>query len=383
VNRSVFRDPAGRATKHLSSVQSITVAIIGLGAVVGNVHMRAYLQLHDKVRVVAGCDPHRGAREYAHEKWRVPKVFDNARDMIEETRPDVVAVCTPPVLHHEHTLLALHYGCHVFCEKPLATSLEEADEIIQASEKLQRLVVVNNQFSCMKIHRAAKELVGSPQFGKLLYLHARHTMCPTEFTEAGWRGDLSRRLCYEFGVHIFDLVRFFFDDTPVKLVAHMPNPSGTRADMINVVSVEFADGRGATLVLDRLSRGPERYLDLLLDGESAVIHTSIGGEVRFEAGIYTRERRPFVGFTFVKGGKAILQRGNKSKLIAKDGINPFGDATARHFLAFVEAIRNGGHPPGHARDNRKTLALVFAAYDSAVSGKVIEMSQYTNSAITC
>ena len=353
-----------------------SVAIIGLGAVVRNIHMPAYSQLSGQLKVVAGCDPNEAAREYARQKWRL-QVFDNPREMIERTRPDVVAVCTPPWLHREQVLLALELGCHVFCEKPLAGDLNDADEIVRASEQAGRVVVVNNQFPYMNIHLAAKKAIGSPEFGELMYLHAWHTMRTDEVTESGWRGELARRLCFEFGIHVFELVRFFFEKDPVRILAHMPNPGGrAKCDVINVIALEFADGRGASIVLDRMSRGPERYLDMRLDGESAIVHTSIGGQLRFEAGIHTRQRRPFLDFSFVKGGKAVLQDGIRSKVIGKDGINPFGDATARHFAGFLRAIKDGSQPPGNVRDNRNTLALVMAAYDSAASGKWVEMSQY-------
>jgi predicted dehydrogenase len=357
-----------------------SLAIIGLGAVVRNIHMPAYLQLTDKVRVVAGCDPDKAAREYAREKWRLPNVFDNPREMIERTKPDVVAVCTPPWLHLQHTLLALDYGCDVFCEKPLAENLAQADQIIRASDNAGRLVVVNTQFPCMNIHSAAKKLVGSPRFGRLLYLHAWHTMRPTAVTEAGWRSQLSRRLCFEFGVHVLELARFFFDDNPLRVIAQMPNPLGiARCDVVNVISLEFSDGRAASIVLDRLSKGPERYLDMRLDGEFASIHSSIGGRVELAAGLRTRERRPFLEFTIVQGGRAVLQNGNRSTLIAKDRTNILADATARHFAAFIDAMRSGEPPSGNVKDSRNTLALVLAAYDSAASGKAIEMSQYANS----
>ena len=355
----------------------IHVAIIGLGAVTRNIHLPAYRQLGGEVSVVAGCDTDGAARTLAQERWHLPEVYDDPKEMIEKTKPDIVAICTPPSLHREQSLMALDYGCHVFCEKPLAESLEQADQIVWASERAKRFVVVNNQFPYMNIHLAAKRLIGSPEFGRLLFLHAWQTFHPTEVTEAAWRGALQRRVCFEFGVHVFELIRFFFEDEPVKLFAHMPNPKpDAKSDVINLISVEFADGRAASIVLNRLSKGPERYLDMRLDGEFASIHTSIGGRVGFEAGIHTRDKRPFVGFNFVQGGQAVLQKGNRSRMIAKDRINPFASATAHHFGNFVNAIRNGGLPPGTAADNRKTLALVFAAYDSAQSNAAIEMSRY-------
>jgi len=353
------------------------IAIIGLGAVVHNIHLPAYRLCGDRVRVVAGCDPDLAARKRAQEKWGVPEVFEDARAMIEEIKPDVVSVCTPPWLHQEHSVLAMEHGCHVFCEKPLAEDLEQADAIIAAADKLRRMVVVNNQFPYMKIHRATREMIGTPPFGRLLYLHAWQTMQPTEFTEAGWRGKLQRRLCFEFGIHVFELIRHFFGATPVRVQAHMPAPDpAIKADLVNVISMEFEDGRAASMVLDRLSRGPERYLDMRLDGEHASIHTSLGGRAGLTVGVHTRERRPFVNFELVKGGKAVLERGTRVKVIARDGINPFASATAHHLESFLKAVETGVLPPGHARDNRNTLALVIAAYDAAESGRTVEMKNY-------
>ena len=353
-----------------------TVAIIGLGAVVRNIHMPAYAQLRDRVRVVAGCDPNQEARDHARQKWGLA-VFNDPRAMMEAARPDIVVVCTPPWLHCEQVQMALQHGCHVFCEKPLAGELAQADTMIRAADKARRLVVVNNQFPYMNIHLAAKRQIGAPEFGELLYLHAWHTMRTNDVTEAGWRGELARRLCFEFGIHVFELVRFFFEAEPVALMAHMPNPLGrAHCDVINVITLEFADGRGASIVLDRVSRGPERYLDMRLDGERGIVHTSIGGRLRFQAGLHTRERRPFLDFTFVKGGRAELQDGTRTKLLAKEGINPFADSTARHFTGLLDAIQNGGIPPGNIRDNRNTLALVMAAYDSAETGRRVDMKQY-------
>lgn len=355
----------------------IRAAIIGLGAVTNNIHLPGYLNLKDKVEVVAGCDIDSTARTSTGRKWHLPELYDNPKEMIENTKPDIVSICTPPSLHYEQALMALDYNCHVFCEKPLAESLSQVDEIIKASERSRHLVVVNNQFPYMNIHMASKKLIGSSEFGKLLFLHAWQTFSPTEHTEANWRGKMQRRVCFEFGVHVFDLVRFFFGDEPYRIYAHMPTPvPDVKSDAVNIISLEFSDGRAASIVLDRLSKGPERYLDMRLDGEMASIHTSIGGEARFEVGMHTRERRPFIGFHFVKGGKAVLQNGNRSRIIAKDDINPFASATAVLFEKFIDAVQNGGTPPGTARDNRNTLALVFAAYDSAQAGRPVEMHQY-------
>lgn len=356
----------------------IRIAVIGLGAVARNIHLPAYETLADKIKIVAGCDTESAARQTAKDKFGVPAVFEDPRKMIAETAPDIVVVCTPPALHVEQTLMALEGGCHVFCEKPVAETLADADRLIHAAAEANRHVVVNNQFPYMNIHLAAKKVIGTPEFGRLLFLQAWQVSHADEATDADWRGRLRRRVCFEFGIHVFSLARFFFDDEPTAVSAQMPNPlSKFHSDALNLITLEFSDGRAASIILNRLSNAPERYLDMRLDGEHASVHTSIGGEVRFQAGLHTRERRPFFGFNFVKGGKAVLQNGTRSKVIATDPINPFATATAFHFDKFVRAIQDGVCPVGTIADNRKTLALVFAAYDSAETHRAVYMKDYS------
>lgn len=355
---------------------STRLAIVGLGAVTRNIHLPAYRQLGARLELVGGCDPDAGARAQVEKQYGSLPIFADFAEMLRMTEPEIVAICTPPSLHHRQCLAALERGCHVFCEKPMVETLAQADELIRAAEEAGRQIVVNSQFPSMRIHAAAKECIGTPEFGRLLYLHASQTFRPTAQTEGAWRGQMQRRLGFEFGVHVFELIRFFFGEEPQRVFAHMPNPTAGHADVVNFVSLEFAGGRAASILLDRLSRGPERYLDMRLDGEFAAISTSIGGELRVEAGLHTRERRPFFDFHFVKGGKAVWQDGTRSRLLAKDGLNPFATATAAHLGNFIDALAQKKTPPVNARAHRNTLALIFAAYDAAASGAAVDLGPY-------
>ena len=355
----------------------VRLAIIGLGAATRNIHLPAYRQLTGSVEVVAACEVDRAVAEEARRTLRLSSIYEDARRMLEAERPDMVSICTPPALHREQTLLALEHGCHVFCEKPLADSLEHADEIIRAAEGAGRHVSVNTQFPQMNIYTAAKEVIGSPAFGRLLFLHAWQASRPFEAHPGGWRNGAQGKLCLEFGVHVFELVRFFFDAEPARLYCQIQDAgNGAGSEALAIVSLQFDDGRAASIVLDRLAKGPERYLDIRLDGELGSVQTSIGGEARFEFGLRTRDRRPFVGIHLVQGGKAVLHNGRGSKVLAKDGMNPFATATAAQLSRILHAIENGVPPPSSARDNRNTLALALAAYESARSGTAVDMHRY-------
>jgi len=347
------------------------LAICGLGAAARNIHIPAYRRLKDVV-LVGGCDPDPQARTSVKDVF--PLLYADLAEMLEQVRPDALAICTPPALHYEQTLLAIEKGCHVFAEKPLCESLEEIDNIVEAARRGGKRVVVNTQFPSMKIYSEAKRRIGTPEFGRLLFLHAWQTFNTNAKTEAGWRGQLKKRVCFEFGIHVFELVRYFFDAEPARLFAHMPSPPGTvECDALNTIALEFEDGRAASIVLDRLSRGEERYLELRLDGEFAAIHTSIGGSLQMRAGIEPRSRKPFLSLDIAGGGKAVLQKEKHSRVIAREGLNPFAAATARQFQNFQEEVSTGVPCRSTVLEHRKTMALVIAAYRSAESGTMINI----------
>jgi len=337
---------------------SYRIAITGLGACARQIHLPAYKRLPG-LQVVGGCDPI--ARP---ENFSFP-VFSSAPEMLEKTKPDILTVATPPASHFELASSALNAGCHVFCEKPFVSSLEEADAIIALARRVDRQVVVNNQYRFMRTQRAAKLKIGSPEFGDLLFLSMQQTFFVTQETEAGWRGQDPQRTAKEFGTHALDLCRYFFDENPSVISARMPragSPNGP--DYLDLIQLEFSRDRVALVTLDRLSRGRHRYLDVRLDGEVASIETSLGGRLEGRAGIRPATRRPFLSVDIAMGGRARLCHGESFSILAKEPLNVFAAATAELLRAFLAALDRGETPPCNAADNRHTLALMLAAYES-------------------
>jgi len=341
---------------------SHSIAIIGLGAAARRIHLPAYRKLR-KLRIVGGADTDAGIGDFPF------PVFASAEEMIERTRPGIVAIVTPPRSHYALARLALEAGCHVFCEKPFMESLEEADRIIALAAERDRCVAVNNEFRFMRSHAAAREMIGRPEFGRLLFASMHQTFLVTEETERGWRGQDTRRTAKDFGTHALDLARFFFGEDPLSITARMPRgdrPQGP--DLLNLIQLEFSGDRVAHITLDRLSRGPHRYLDIRLDGEHSCIETSLGGKLQVDAGIRAATRRPFLTLDAAMGGRARLYRGERFSLLATDPLDLFAAATARLMEAFLAAIEQGATPPCDAADNRQSLALMLAAYESDAKG---------------
>ena len=348
---------------------SYRVAIAGLGKSAQGIHLASYKRLSD-LQVVGGCDPVARAGDFPF------PLFSSVAEMLERTRPQILVVATPPDSHFRLAKLGLETGCHIFCEKPFMNTLEEADAIIALAAKTRRHVVVNNQFRFMRIHRAAREKLGSPDFGDLLFLSIHQTFFVTKETEAGWRGLDLQRTAKEFGTHALDLCRYFFNENPVSISARMPRgdqPNGP--DYLNLIQLEFSRDRMAHITLDRLSRGRHRYLDIRLDGEAGSIETSLGGRLEARVGLRSAPFRPFVKLDLAMGGRAQLYHGERSSVLAREPMNVFAAATGKLMQAFLMALERDETPPCNAADNRHTLALMLAAYESDNKRVPISMHQ--------
>lgn len=292
--------------------------------------------------------------------------FDSLDRMLAVARPDVLVVSTPPSSHFAIAERGLRAGCHVFCEKPLTETLAESDALVALSAAAGKHVVVNSEFPWMTTHAAAKKRMAQPGFGALRFVSMHQTFFVTEETEKGWRGAGQNRTFKEFGTHVLDLASFFFDADPISVRSRMPRPKGPdQPDHLSIVELEFPADRFALIVLDRLSKGRHRYLDIRLDGDEASIETSIGGRLQASLGVNARSRAPFFQIDFVPGGRARFCRGERSEVLATAPLDLFADATARLLTEVMGALKRGEEPPCSLRRARQTLQLLHLCYESA------------------
>ena len=332
------------------------VAIAGLGNAAKAIHLPALKKLSE-VEVVGGFDPVAQSADFP--------IFASLDELLA-TKPDIVAVATPPDSHRDIAIAAMESGAHVFCEKPLANTLEEADAIAAASKATGRKLCVNSEFPFMPTHLAAAREIGSDRFGRLLFVEAHQTFVVTPETEAGWRGNDPQRTFKEFGTHVLDLCKAFFGERPVGMTSRMPRPfSNGGPDYLNLVQLEFSGDRVAQITLDRLTKGRHNYLDLRLVGEKGTIETSVGGSAAVTMGLRPQGKKPFVDLGVHMGGVARLYHGDRYTTLAKAPLDLFPDATARLFRDFVEAIEEGREPPNSIDDARDTLDLIYRGYAEA------------------
>ena len=340
-----------------------TIAVVGLGAAARSIHLPAIARIPG-LRLIGGVDPFADRNAF-----RFP-VHDTLAGLLAagapSPPPDIVAIVTPPDSHFALIMECLAAGVHVFCEKPFVLTLDEGRRVIETAARVGRHVVVNNEFRFMNVHEAARARIGTKGFGDLLFVSMHQTFRVTEDTEKGWRGDGTRRTCFEFGTHALDLCRYFFGEEPVSIAARMPRPGRPEGpDYLNLIQLEFSGDRVAHITLDRLSRGPHRYLDIRLDGSEACIETRLGGQAQVAVGLRAGSKRPFARLDLAPSAAAHLLCGDRRWRLATDPSDLFAHSTAKLLRAMVAALAEGSTPPCSAQDNIHTLALMLAAYRSA------------------
>ena len=103
--------------------------------IANSAHIPAYRQFSDDFEIVAVSDINPVAAQDTAKRHGIDRFYTDASEMLEKEKPDVVSVCVPNCFHKEYTLMALNAGANVLCEKPLAFTAADADEMFAAAKR--------------------------------------------------------------------------------------------------------------------------------------------------------------------------------------------------------------------------------------------------------
>ena len=208
--------------------QRARAAVVGCG-VISTEHFRVLAQ-HPRIELVGVCDRSPAAARWTAERYRT-KAFTDHAEMLASVRPDVVHVLTPPSSHRAIAEDALRAGAHVIVEKPIASSLEELNEMFVIADTCERYLVESHNYRFNDQILAIDDLVARGVLGEvvavdlLLALDIRASKFamadgnPTAHLPGGAVRDFLTHLCY-LGMH-------YFGDVPIGAVeARWQNRSG-------------------------------------------------------------------------------------------------------------------------------------------------------------
>ena len=134
----------------------LKIAIAGAGMIANAGHIPAWKSLPKEAEIIGVYNHNIAKAEKAIDRHGIAKAYDDFDKMIADAKPDILSVCTPNTRHAEFVLKALRAGIHVLCEKPLATTSEEARMLYRiAGEKLLLIFglhIVDQRFGRIFFH---------------------------------------------------------------------------------------------------------------------------------------------------------------------------------------------------------------------------------------
>ncbi|TWG91093.1 putative dehydrogenase [Luteimonas sp. J16] len=268
---------------------TLGVAIVGTG-MIGAVHRRAAVLAGAVVRGVAASTPER-AQEVAR-SWGVAKAYGGIGDVVADPQVQVVHVCTPNHLHRPMAQAALEAGKHVVCEKPLATTLEDARALAALAASTGLVATVPFVYRYHPVVREARARVAAGELGPLRLIHGSYLQdWLLDPASNNWRVDPAlggaSRVFADIGSHWCDLVEWvggerlaevsavFETVIPERAAAtgkSFSTPAaggGTQAvSSEDVAAAMFKTGNGtlATVTVSQVSAGRRNRLWFEIDG---------------------------------------------------------------------------------------------------------------------
>ena len=321
----------------------IRVAFIGAGGIAG-FHLRHLEKIPD-VEVVGFCDVVREKARGRAKQYKA-RAYSDHRRMLDATKPDAVYVCTPPFAHGPYELDAVARGCHLFVEKPIATSMDTALEIRDAIKKAGVVSAVGYQDRYQDIIARLRK-----------FLRTRQVATAMGYWMGGMPGVAWWRVKAQSGgqhteqtTHIFDMMRYLFGEVravfaaaSTGLMTHVPNYD---VEDVSAVTLIFKSGIVGTV-----------YSACCLKGVGKVGIDIFCTDARVE---------------YVERTSVTIHEPSRSETFRNT--TDFGQAEDE---AFIEAVRTKGKAKRKIRsdyaDACKSLALSLAADKSMATGQVVEL----------
>ena len=213
----------------------------------GRIAQRHAEHIHNKGKLVAVCDIDQkkadelAAKYNAKAYYTIEQLLENERDL------DVVSICSPNGLHASHTIKALNAGFHVLCEKPMAITVRDCGEMIQAAERANRRLFAIKQNRFNPPVMAVKELLDKGKLGKLysVQLNCFWNRNP-DYYHNSWKGTLKLdggTLYTQFS-HFVDLLYWLVGDVKQvqAMMGNFAHQGIIEFEDTGVVILEFENG---------------------------------------------------------------------------------------------------------------------------------------------
>jgi predicted dehydrogenase len=317
--------------------EDIRLCMIGAGGH-ASWNVAPHLHIVHGARVVANCDLNLARARRVAERFGIERSYSDYTEMVEREEPEGVIVCVGPEFHWRAAIDLMERGCHVYTEKPNATSLEESRRVLAAQRRTGKVCMVGYKKRYAPAYVKAKALIDSGEFGPPSLLTVLRTK--------GYRRDADdprEEYLLPWGCHAVDIVPYLFGRVAELHAYRTPGSTHSYA-----VGFRFANGSVGTMCIS--NRAGHIWEEVTAIG-GGMVTVRVTNSVFMEA---HRSDQPFAAHLpeFCSGAHSgAIEQGFVPEL-----------------QAFVDAIRNGGEPPSSIAEATHSMAVYDAIQRSAADG---------------
>lgn len=341
-------------------MRTYKVAIVGTGGIAA-VHASNLARTDNRAEIVAACDVDESRLQAFSDEHGIAGRYQTLTQLLAEAKPDIVHLCTPPMMHIDQAIECLEAGAHVLSEKPPALSLADFDRLNTAQS------VGGAQFSCVFQHRfgdasaAARKLIGSSEFGRPLVARCDTLWYrPDSYWDLPWRGTWNAEgggPTMGHGIHQFDLLLHLLGPWEEITAIASRQARATSTEDLSAALVRFGNGAVATVMNSLLS--PRETSDIRIDCEFVTV------ELSHLYGYGTKDWT----VTAAPGHEEQVNEIWTGQPLER------GSGHSAQFLAMYDALDAGSPLPAGADSARQTLEFAAAIYASAFTGKPVRRGE--------
>jgi glucose-fructose oxidoreductase len=335
----------------------VRYAVVGLGYISQVAALPAFAHARSNSRLTALVSDEVQKLRKIGKKYGVSGLYhyDQFEEMLRSGQVDAVFIGLPNHLHREYAVKAAKAGIHVLCEKPMAVTEEDCEEMIEAARKGGARLMIGYRLHFERANLTAAELVRSGKLGDPRIFHSVFTMQVEE--EKNIRlGPLEKGggTLYDIGIYCINAARYLFRDEPVEVFAASANNGEKRfrnCDEMTSAILRFPGDRLATFTTS-FGAAPQATYE--------VVGTK--GRLRLEQAYEYAEP--------IEQTVVIDEKKRRRKFAKRDQFAP-------ELVYFSDCILKNREPEPSGREGLADVRIIRALYESAERGAPVRLAEFT------
>jgi len=312
----------------------------------------------EEAECVALYNRTRGKAEALAQKFAIPHVYDTPEEMLDKEQLDFVDIITDVGTHANLTRMAVERGFNVVCQKPMATSLEEARSMVDICREAKIQLLINENWRWQYPVRQFKRILDEGRIGKPFRARVHFCNSFPVFDNQPFLKELDQFILTDIGSHILDTARYLFGDAK-SLYCHTTRVHpGIKGEDVATVMMHMENNISVVCEMSYASRTeieqfPQTYV--YVEGDQGFLELGPDYKVR---------ETTLKGTCIQQFAPQHYQWADPAYDLVHSSIVACQADLLKHLKGEKTAETNGD-------DNFKTVKLIFAAYESALTGQSI------------